>query len=70
MHTMHKTGLIQGITLAILILGLPSPTTPSLGAEDVMSGEQFIADHPESEDTGYARSQIAKLNGDTTQTSH
>ena len=32
--------------------------------------EQFIADHPESEDTGYARSQIAKLNGDTTQTSH
>ena len=32
--------------------------------------EQFIADHPESEDTGYARAQIAKLNGDTTQTSH
>ena len=32
--------------------------------------EQYIADHPESEDTGYARSQIAKLTGDTAQSSH
>jgi len=32
--------------------------------------EQYIDNHPESEDVEYARSQIAKLKGDTTQSSH
>ena len=32
--------------------------------------EQYIVNHPESEDVEYARSQIARLKGDTAQSSH
>ena len=39
-------------------------------AQAITGFEQYIRNHPESSDVDYAESQIAKLKGDTTQSSH